>query len=146
MTGSPALVSLLAATTLHLGFQLTVTVLVYPALARVPVDQWSQAHARHSRAIVPIVAVTYASLLTSVGWSVATAPLTAGLLVAAAGVVLALGTTAAVAAPLHGRLGRDGPADKAIRRLLAADRVRTAGAVLATAGAVLALVQPGSGG
>ncbi len=140
MTGSPALVSLLAATTLHLGFQLTVTVLVYPALSRVPVDQWSQAHAKHSRAIVPLVVLTYAALLASVVWSLTTAPLTAGLLVAALGIVLALGTTAAVAAPLHGRLGRDGRGDRAIRRLLAADRLRTVGAVVATAGAVLALV------
>ena len=139
MTGSPALVALLAATTLHLGFQLTVTALVYPALARVRPEDWSPSHDAHSRAVVPLVVLSYAALLSTLAWSLATAPVTAGLLLAAAGIGLALGTTAVVAAPLHGRLGRDGPGDKAIRRLLAADRVRTVGAITAAAGALLAL-------
>ncbi len=136
----PALIALLLATTLHLGFQLTVTALVYPALARVRLEDWSRAHDAHSRAIVPLVVLSYAALLTATGWSLATTPLTTGLVLAAAGIVLALGTTAVVAAPLHGRLGREGPTPATIHRLLLADRVRTAGAVAATAGAVLTLV------
>ena len=43
-------------------------------------------------------------------------------------------TTALVAAPLHGRLA-PGPDPVLLRRLLAADRVRAAGAVVALAGA-----------
>ncbi|MCU1536360.1 MAG: hypothetical protein JWP82_711, partial [Humibacillus sp.] len=45
-----------------------------------------------------------------------------------------------VAAPTHARLGRDGRSDNAIHRLLMSDRVRAAGALLATLGATIALV------
>jgi hypothetical protein len=50
-----------------------------------------------------------------------------------------LATTAFVAAPTHARLGRHGRTDAAIHRLLLADKVRAAGALLTTAGALLAL-------
>jgi hypothetical protein len=132
-------VALLAASTLHLGFQLTVTVLVYPALARVPADDWSTAHDAHSRAIVPLVVLTYAALLTTAAWSLATSPRSAGLLLAVLGIVVTFATTAVAAAPTHARLGREGRTDPAIHRLLRADRVRAAGAVLTTAGALLSL-------
>jgi hypothetical protein len=124
---------------LHLGFQLTVTALVYPALARVDPQKWSRAHDAHSREIVPLVVLTYAALLTTVAWSLVTAPLSGGLVLSAAGTALTFATTAFVAAPTHARLGREGRSDGAIHRLLLADRVRAAGAVLATAGALLAL-------
>jgi len=99
--------ALLAASTLHLGFQLTVTVLVYPALARVPADDWPAAHDAHSRSIVPLVALTYAALLTTLGWSLATTPRSAWLVLAVLGTVITFGTTALAAAPTHGRLGRE---------------------------------------
>ena len=132
-----AAVALLAATTLHLGFQLTVTVLVYPALTRVPADSWSAAHDAHSRAIVPLVVLTYGALLATGAWALLTTPVGTGLLLAALGTAATFATTAFVAAPTHARLGREGRTDHAIRRLLAADKVRAAGALLATAGALL---------
>src|SRR3712207_7268377 len=42
-----------SATAAHLGFQATVTAVVYPALARTPAPQWAAAHRAHSRAITP---------------------------------------------------------------------------------------------
>ena len=44
-------------------------------------------------------------------------------------------TTALVAAPTHGRLGR-GRTDALVRRLLVADRVRLLGAIVCLAGAL----------
>ncbi|GAA1880363.1 hypothetical protein [Lapillicoccus jejuensis] len=133
----PTLAALvLAATALHAGFQVTVTALVYPALLADGRD-WTARHARHSRRITPLVGATYVvllavgvpALLTSLGWGVA---------VAAVGAVVSLATTAVVAAPLHGRLGRGW--DPALaHRLLVADRVRAVGAVVALAGGVLAV-------
>ncbi|GAB3653233.1 hypothetical protein GCM10027596_03400 [Nocardioides korecus] len=129
--------SLLAATGLHAGFQVTVTTLVYPALARLPGSAWAREHDLHSRRIVPLVGLAYAVvLLTTLGALLADpTPL---VFLSAAGSAVTLGTTALRAAPLHGRLGR-GHDPALVRSLLAADRVRTAGAVvavLAAAGAV----------
>ncbi|MGA9745861.1 MAG: hypothetical protein WBQ50_00235, partial [Nocardioides sp.] len=56
---------LLVATAVHLGFQVSVTLLVYPALGRVGADSWPAAHAAHSRAIVPLVVVVYGALVLS---------------------------------------------------------------------------------
>ncbi|WP_406830774.1 hypothetical protein ABEG17_17520 [Pedococcus sp. KACC 23699] len=131
--------ALFAATALHLGFQLTVTVLVYPALARVRPEDWSAAHDAHSRAIVPLVVLTYAALLSTLTWAWVSVPTSPGLLLATAGTALTFATTAFVAAPTHARLGREGRGDTAIRHLLTADKARAAGAVLATAGAMIAL-------
>lgn len=139
MTGSPALVALAAATTLHLGFQLTVTALVYPALARTSSEGWSRSHDAHSRAIVPLVVLTYAALLTTLTWAWLAGPIGPGLVVATAGTILTFAATAFVAAPTHAELGRNGKSDRAVRRLLAADRTRSLGAVLATVGALIAL-------
>ena len=139
MTDSPALVALLAAATLHLGFQLTVTCLVYPALARTDETRWSAAHDAHSRAIVPLVVLTYASLITTLAWAWVTSGSSVGLLLATAGTALTFATTAFVAAPTHARLGREGKSDNAIRHLLRSDRVRAAGAVLSAVGALLSL-------
>ena len=52
------------AAALHAGFQVTVTVLVYPALAGRSAAEWSAAHTRHSRAITPVVAVVYGALVS----------------------------------------------------------------------------------
>ncbi len=135
-------VGLLAATCLHAGFQLTVTVLVYPALARVPVEAWAVEHDRHSRRITPLVAVVYAGVLVTAAGALLTSPSYAvgpAVAVALAGHALTLGVTAAVAAPLHGRLGRGRDASL-VRRLVVADRVRAAGVVVALAGATAAVL------
>ncbi|MBM7509761.1 hypothetical protein JOE61_003575 [Nocardioides salarius] len=120
----------------HLGFQATVTVLVYPALAGLADEpSWARAHESHSRRITPLVAVLYPALVLSGAWLVADGPGAAGW-TALVGVTVAIGATAVSAAPTHGRLGRDGPTPALVRRLLLADRVRLAGAVVAAVGAV----------
>lgn len=126
----------LAATALHAGFQLAVTALVYPALLADGRD-WAARHAAHSRRITPLVGITYVALLavgvpallTDLGWGVG---------LAALGSAVTLATTAFVAAPLHGRLGRGWDPDLA-RRLLVADRVRAVGATVALVGGALAV-------
>ena len=124
---------------LHLGFQLTVDLVVYPALAEVAPARWASAHAAHSRRITPVVGLVYLPLVLAVGWAVVAEPDSVGAWVAAAGGLLAVATTATVAAPLHGRLAS---ADEHARpallaRLARADRVRTAGAVGCVVGALL---------
>lgn len=128
---------LLGATWLHLGFQLTVSMVVYPELRRTP--DWEGAHPAETRAITPLVAVVYLALLASAAWVLVDGIPDAATVVALAGVAVSVGTTALVAAPLHGRLahGRD---EALLRRLLVADRVRTAGAVVAAAAALVAVV------
>lgn len=128
---------LLLTAALHLGFQLTVTVVVYPALADVAEVDWAVAHAAHSRRISVVVALAYLPLLGVGLWALAFGPVGAGLLVATAGAAVSFLTTASVAAPTHGRLG-SGRTDELVRRLLAADRVRLVGAVICLAGALLA--------
>ncbi|KRF35323.1 hypothetical protein [Nocardioides sp. Soil805] len=135
-----ALVAFAIATALHAGFQVTVTVLVYPVLARRGAEEWRVAHERHSRSIAPLVGVVYLALLVTGGWLVASGPDTAGW-VALALTAAALATTAGAAAPVHGRLAdRD---DRLVARLLVVDRWRCAFAVL---GAVTALVAVATGG
>jgi hypothetical protein len=121
----------------HAGFQLTVTVLVYPALVEVGPAAWDLAHARHSRRIVPLVAVLYAGLLGTGGALVLDGPEALGW-VGLVATAVALATTAVAAAPLHGRLRAD--TDDLRRRLLVVDRVRCAGAVVGAVAAVAALV------
>lgn len=121
----------------HAGFQLTVTVLVYPALVEVGPQAWDGAHARHSRRITPLVGLVYAALLGTGTVLTLDGPGTWGW-VALAATAGALGTTAVAAAPLHGRLRSD--TDDLRRGLLAVDRVRCAFAVMGAVAAVAALV------
>lgn len=143
MSTETALVLLTASAWAHAAFQLTVSTLVYPVLAATPHASWRPAHDRHSRVISVLVVPLYAAVLVSTGAAVLVAG-SAAVWVAAAGAGLALGTTAAVAAPLHGRLGVTGLGDRRRRvllaRLLRADRWRTAGALLSASAATLALV------
>jgi len=126
------------AAALHLGFQATVTVLVYPALARAGREhpaQWRAVHDRHSRSIVWLVGVVYVALLAAGVWLLVTGPSPLALL-SLAGAWGAVLVTGLVAAPTHGRL--DEPDPTLLRRLLLADRARTALALLgALAGAAL---------
>jgi hypothetical protein len=139
MSAAPASVTLLGAAALHLGFQLSVTLLVYPALARVRAPGWPAKHAAHSRAITPLVVIVYGVLLLACGWALVARWPDAWTLVAVAGAGLSFLTTALVAAPAHGRqaAGRD---VGLVRRLLAADRVRTVGALVCCAAAAVAAV------
>jgi hypothetical protein len=134
---SPA-TALVAAGGLHLGFQAVVTIVVYPALAATRPDDWDVVHAAHSRRITSVVAPLYVVVAAACLWVLVDGPLTVWTLLAMAGHVLAAGTTAAVAAPSHGRLGRDGPSPRELHRLLTADRVRLAGTALALGAALAA--------
>lgn len=124
---------------MHVGFQVTVTAVVYPALARVPAQQWGPAHDAHGRAIVPLVGLTYLAVAVTAVWALVVAPDDPWIWVAGAGAALAGLITALVAAPLHGALGRH-RTDDMIRRLLLADRVRCLLALLALVGAWVAVL------
>lgn len=128
--------ALLTATALHAGFQLTITLVVYPALAAVPAPSWSPAHDAHSRRIAPLVALVYAAGLVAAVGAVLVTP-SGGTVAALVGLVVAVGVTATAAAPAHGRLGR-GKDDDLVRTLMRADRLRALGAVTALAGALAA--------
>jgi hypothetical protein len=133
-------VALVGATALHAGFQLTVTVVVYPALAasgREAPGSWTQVHGLHSRRIAPLVAVVYGAALVACVGTVLSGPSYAGWL-AVGGTAAALAVTAARAAPLHGRLER-GPDPALLRSLIVADRLRLLAALVALVAAVLAL-------
>ncbi len=134
-----ALVALVTATALHAGFQLTVTSVVYPALARVPVEQFEAAHEAHGRSIVPIVALSYSMLLAACLWAMLAASSSVWVWVAAGGALTAVLVTALVAAPTHGALAQ-GRRPELVHRLLVADRVRSAGAAVALVAAVAAAV------
>ena len=135
MTGASE--ALLAAAALHLGFQLVVTAVVYPALVTTPVPDFPAAHTAHSRRITPVVAVVYGSLLLAWVWVALTGEVAPRLWTALAGSVLTAATTASVAAPTHARLGREGPRPELLRRLRRADAVRLVGAVVTLVGALV---------
>ena len=125
---------LVAATALHAGFQLVVTLLVYPALAEVPEGTWTAAHAAHARRITPVVALVYAALIGAGTVAVFDDPPPAQT-VAVAVSGLAMVVTAVIAAPAHRRLGASQEPD-VLRRLLRADRVRCAAALVSAAAAL----------
>lgn len=132
---------LVAAAGVHLGFQATVTFLVYPALVargRRGDVSWGEVHGEHSATITPVVVVVYGGLLVPflvTTWRLVADGAQWGAVLAVVGAGLAFGATALVAAPAHRRLGR-GWSEVAARRLLRADVVRLLGALLCLAGAV----------
>lgn len=130
--------ALLAVSAFHAGFQVVVSVLVYPALADAPEAGWARVHERHSRRILVVVAPLYPAIVAVCAWSLLAGPVTAASIVAIAGNLVAVTVTATVAAPLHGRLGRQGRDAGLLRTLLRADWVRTAGALVALVAACLA--------
>lgn len=129
--------ALVAATGLHAGFQLVVTLLVYPALAEVPAARWAEAHDRHSRRIVSAVALVYGVAAAACLWVLFVGPRGAGEWVALVATTVAAATTAGIAAPTHAKLGAAGPEPGLLRKLLAADRVRLGAALLALVAAVV---------
>ncbi|MGB3827243.1 MAG: hypothetical protein WA962_00555 [Ornithinimicrobium sp.] len=138
MTTPAASVMFLAlAAALHAGFQLTVTTVVYPALAAVQPSQWQGAHAAHGRAITPMVGLTYGALLLACVWSAWANPLTMGVWICIVGAALSMSATAFVAAPTHGRLSA-APDPHLLCRLIRSDQVRAVGALVALAGGALA--------
>lgn len=131
--------ALLVATALHAGFQAVVTVVVYPALRDLAPEAWAAGHEAHSRRISVLVGPVYLLVLLACGWSLYDgAAMSWGGVLAVGGNALALATTAFVAAPTHGRLGREGPEPALVARLLLADRVRLLAVLVALAGALFA--------
>ncbi len=141
------LVALLLVAAGHLGFQLTVSLVVYPALAEVGDEAWPAAHERHARRIAPLVGALYVPLVLVLAWTAATAPQAAGTWLALVGGALSVVSTAAIAAPLHGRLATVPAAERTelLGDLGRADLIRTVGAVVCLLGAVLLLTGWSSG-
>jgi hypothetical protein len=139
-SASPATWLLLVAAA-HLGFQLTVAVVVYPALREVGDEAWPAAHARHARRIAPLVGVLYVPLVLALAWAAASEPYAGGTWLALAGGALSVVTTAVLAAPMHGRLATVPAAERPelLGALGRADLIRTVGAVVCLVGAVLML-------
>ncbi len=135
--GEAALGALVAANGLHTGFQVTVTTVVYPALAKTDPRDWARAHDAHSRSIVGVVAVVYAMLIGSTIWALVTNEDNIFVWVTALGAALAVGTTAFVAGPTHGRLNAN-PDPELIEKLMITDHVRAVGAVIGFVAAFLA--------
>lgn len=131
----PAL--LVAATAVHLGFQLVVTAVVYPALLTVPASRWDAEHSAHRRRITPVVAVVYGLLAVACAAVLLVGPHGPAAVCAVAASAVVVLVTATTAGPAHGRLAREGSSPGLVRRLRRADAVRLVGAAVA---AVAALV------
>ena len=71
MSPEEALVAVSAA---HLGFQVVVTMVVYPALADVPGGRWTAAHERHSRRIALVVGPLYVLVAAACLWALLSSP------------------------------------------------------------------------
>lgn len=128
-----ALVLLAVLAAVQLGFQLTVTLVVYPTLADTRDEDWTTAHDRHSRRIAVPVVLLYGGLVAAVpaAWASAEAAERSWVAAGAVCLVMLLLTTAVLAAPTHGRLGRE-PAERRpllLRRLHRVDRARLAWSV-----------------
>ena len=130
---------LLVVAAVHAGFQLTVDLVVYPALSDVAPERWVTAHRGHTRRITPLVALVYPALVVSVAWVAVLRPHHAGTWVAVAGAGLAVAATAVSAGPAHGRLATSDVSERTtlLRTLARADRVRTAGALVCLVGALV---------
>jgi len=129
--------ALLAASAAHLGFQVVVSVVVYPALADVPGGRWAAAHERHSRRIATVVGPLYVVVAAACLWALFSSPDT-WTLVAVGGNAVAALVTATMAAPLHGRLSGARGRAVLLARLRKVDLVRTAATAVAVVAALLA--------
>jgi hypothetical protein len=136
VSSDSAALTLLAASTLHLGFQLTVSFVVYPALADEPESRWRAVHEAHSRRITRVVVLAYGLLVGACGWALLSGP--DGWTIVSVGAAAIAGLlTAFGAAPAHGRLGR-GWSRSLLDRLLLVDRGRSVAAAVAAVAAYLA--------
>ncbi|MFY9916634.1 MAG: hypothetical protein WAK18_18310 [Nocardioidaceae bacterium] len=129
--------ALAVASALHAGFQLVVTLVVYPALAETNDRDWAPRHAAHSRRIAPVVVLVYGALVASSVAALLADRRPPMIWTAIAAAVVAMVVTAVVAAPTHGKLGR-GRDGQLVHRLLVWDRLRCAAAVVGAAAAFTA--------
>ncbi len=133
MSAPPLVYGLAAA--VYLGFQLTVRLVVYPQLGRVPPDVSAGFERAHRRSITPLVGLLFGALALSVAALLVAGPRPAGLGAAALFTGL-LAVTALGAVPQHATLSQAFDAH-AYRRLLRWDTVRV---VLALAQAALGVL------
>lgn len=123
----------------YAGFQLTVRLVVYPQLARVPAEAAADFERAHQRLITPLVGVLFGALALATAALLVAGPRGTGLAAAALfGGVLA--ATAFGAVPQHTTLSR-GFDPAAHRRLLRWDTVRVALALAQLALGVLTLTR-----
>ena len=111
----------------YAGFQLTIRLVVYPQLARVPADAFPAYERAHQRLVTPLVGLLFGALVVTCVALLALGP-RAGGAAAAALLGLLLAVTALGAVPEHTRLSR-GFDPVAHRRLLGWDGARAALAV-----------------
>ena len=114
--------------------------LVYPALANRTGGEWPVAHARHARAVTPLVGMVYGALVVTGAALLLSGPGPAAW-VALAAEATAMALTATLAAPTHRRLARRD--ERALARLLRADRWRCAAAVIGLVAAVVSVAFAG---
>jgi len=131
-------VLLLAATALHLGFQLVVTALVYPVLLGAPEARWADEHDAHRRRTTPVVAVVYGLLAVACAGVLLAGPRDTWSLLAVVACTAVVGVTATTAGPAHGALAARGRSERLVRRLRRADALRLAGALVAAGAASVA--------
>ncbi len=127
---------LLVATALHVGFQVTLSVVVYPALVQIPPASWRTAHGNYWLRVVPLIALVYVLAALACAGVLFTGA-TASAWVASVATTTTIGLTVLAAIPLHRRLEL-APDVALLRRLTILDRVRTAVALVALVGAVVA--------
>ena len=96
-----------------------------PGVRRGAGREWTRHHTAHSRRITPLVVGVYAAVVAACGWVLVAGGWQPSTAVAVAASALAMLTTAAVAAPAHGRLGA-GRGERDLAVLVRADRVRLA--------------------
>ena len=121
MSSAPVVAYTIAAAA-YAGFQLTIRVVVYPQLARVPATASAAFERAHQRLVTPLVGVLFGALATTVVWClIGGAPLVGG--IGAALFALLLAATAFGAVPAHRVLDRGFDAG-AHRRLLRWDTLR----------------------
>lgn len=134
-----SVVTLVAATAWHAAFQVTVTAVVYPMLARWSAEELARHHAPYTRSVTGVVAVTYAGLGIACLWALLDDPGSVWTWLTGVFAALTVVVTGTLAAPIHGRLGRvHDPA--LVTRLLRVDRVRAVLGLAALACAVLLAV------
>ena len=139
MTWPDATTTLVAASAAHAAFSAVVSVVVYPALvdgAREPGVDWPTRHDAHSRRIAWVVGPLYLLVAAACVRTLLDGPVGWAWVVLTGNAAAAL-LTAALAAPTHGRLGAHGPTPALLGRLLLADRLRTAAALVAGAASLL---------
>ena len=133
----------LAAACAYAGFQVTVTVLVYPQLAAVGRSApaiFTAHEARHSTRTAVVVGPLFAALVAATTWLVVGAPASILAWAAAACTAVVLGVTALAAVPRHDRLRRGFDA-AVMGRLRQVDAVRAVAALVQVVLAVVVLAR-----